>query len=179
MGLRLLPFRPDRAADTEERRFRSDLRTSALVGRLREEIPLRPGLLSVGQIAGQVAEDGFRLRVGGSERGASRNPHRPVLVGRLRELPDGTEVQMHFERPNAWLGNVVSTGALIILPIVFVAGVIGILTGARTDQGESLLPFVLGPLGMAGYCYLFDAVLRGQARRDEGRLLSFVGRLAD
>jgi hypothetical protein len=175
MPFRWLRFGSDDIPDAKEWRLYTTVGSDVVLERLRQGSGERLAWVSMNKIFAEMNDQGFRLRVG--MWGAVRNPHRPILVGHLTSLPGGTEVRMHFERPHAWVGTALAIGAATILPIVFIAGVIGMLVGARTDQGGSLLPFVVGPIGMASFFYIFGAALRYQARSQEERLTAFVDTL--
>jgi hypothetical protein len=122
-------------------------------------------------IVGQVGDDWFRLRFNDP---LARNPHRPVLLGHFIAAPGGADITMKIERPQLWAAKAIRIGMMTIFPIVFVVGLIGLTSGGRTDQGGSVLPFVLGPLGMAAFFVGFDGVLRLQAGSHERRLREFL-----
>ena len=173
--LPLLPF----GDHVEQQTIRSSVPPKAVLERIRQSAARSPGWLTAAGLVGDVGDDWFRLHVGGPLRNAGRNPYRPVLLGRVAASGEGANVRLHVERPNLWLAKMLFVGLMTILPIVFVAGVVGMLGGARTDQGASLVPFVVGPIAIAAFCIGLLATFRREARLQEQRLLTSVLDLLD
>lgn len=126
----------------------------------------------VGSLAGKVGDDWFRIRLPWGW--AMGNPFRPVLVGQVAAGSSGTHVRLQVERPWLWREKLNRVISMIVLSIFFVVGVIGVLTGSTMDDGTSMLPIALLPLGMAAVFIVFDYVFRRAARWEERRLRRIV-----
>jgi hypothetical protein len=167
----LFPFKPSPVTTL---RLRGNHRPDAVVGELRRNIGLRAGWRSVlggrAMIVGQFGEGWFRLRFAW----VTRNPYRPSLDGRLVASELGTEATVTIDRPQIWVAKILRVGMITILPIIFLVGLVGMITGGHTDQGGSLLPFVLIPLGIGAGDLALEAALRREGQSQERRLVQVV-----
>ena len=125
-------------------------------------------------IVGEVRDSWFKLRF----RGLTRNAYRPELSGRVVQREHGSEVIVTVEQPQVWAAKAIRFGMMAILPVVFVAGVIGMITGGHTTEGGSLLPFVTMPVVIGAFAFALDALLVRLGRSQERRLLDLVGQAA-